>query len=88
MIGIYELQEWDRLINSHGAFPVLLCDKNHKAYSVNVLKNYRVEIRYELKTEKELNYCQTSTVEINATAGIVANEKWTAKMSRLSGAGY
>jgi hypothetical protein len=88
MTGVYELKEWDRLINTYGPFPILLCDKERKVYSVNLLKNNRVEIRYELRTEEQMQYCQTSTMEINALAGLVANEKWEAKMNRLSGGGY
>jgi hypothetical protein len=40
------------------------------------------------RTEEQMQYCQTSTMEINALAGLVANEKWEAKMNRLSGGGY
>jgi hypothetical protein len=30
MTGVYELKEWDRLINTYGPFPILLCDKKNR----------------------------------------------------------
>lgn len=60
----YTLDSKDIILQSTSPFPILVRYSDQTAYSVNILRNNRVEIRYALRNENEMSYCGITQEDI------------------------